>query len=76
MNQGSGDDDTGAELFKNGEYIPAWMDVCEPDQENRPKDSYKSSGQTVVQSYEFRGFAPIELVISMTKRVPMRIGLS
>ena len=38
MNQCSGDDDTGAKLFKNGEYIPAWMDVRKPDQENRPKD--------------------------------------
>lgn len=40
MNQGSGDDDTGAELFENGEYIPTWVDVCKADQEDRPKDSY------------------------------------
>lgn len=40
MNQGSGDDDTGAELFKNGEYVPAGVHVCKSDQENRPKDSY------------------------------------
>lgn len=40
MNQCSGDDHTGAKLFKNSEYIPVGMDVCKPDQENRPEDSY------------------------------------
>ena len=74
MNKCGRDDDTCAKLLDNCEEIPAWMDVCESDQENGPEDSYHNVN-TRYQAHRVGELLPIELVASMTNKVPIRIGL-